>query len=97
MCCRKGAKCIALGQRVAPSDAGKTPEVRVSGMNFGIVFRCHSGDVRISNQIVIASRDRNILPENVQMICTGIQWNYVAQRKPTHNVVQSILPGKRRP
>lgn len=48
-------------------------------MHFRVVFCCHSGNVRVRDQIVISTTYCNKLSEKAQMISTGIQRNYVAQ------------------
>lgn len=65
-------------------------------MHFRIVFRCHSGNMCVRNQIVVSTSNCNILSEKSQMISTGIQRNYMAQSQPPHYVVHSSLTGQRR-
>ena len=65
-------------------------------MHFRIVFLCHSGNVRVRNQIVISTGNCNILLEKAQMISTGIQRNYMAQSQPSRHVIHTSLTGQRR-
>ena len=66
------------------------------GIHFSIVFRCHSSNMRIRNQIVAPTSNRDILSKKAQMTRTGIQRNHMAHSQPTLDVVHGSLTGQRR-